>query len=111
MKALLVLACLAVASNGLLFSPHRDPVSGQPKLPATCPGYPDPSASPADVADKLAEAFEAAEKEVAAILAKYNATGGVAMSVVYRDTVLWTKGFGFINMSGKAATQRTTHLA
>ncbi len=67
---------------------------------ALCPAIPLPAASPSEVLSKLQPFLEEAAKNISAALEADKSPGGVAINVVYNDTVLWTKGFGLINDSG-----------
>lgn len=67
---------------------------------AVCPAIPLPSASPSEVLHKLQPFLDEAEKNISAALEADKSPGGVAVNVVYNDTVLWSKGFGLINESG-----------
>ena len=104
----LSLAVLAVAmfsatsSDALPFPARREHSTGAAtkRAPATCPAHPLPVASPATLLAKMEPTLERAAANVTAALHKEMSPGGAVLSFVYRDTVLWTKGFGFINMSG-----------
>ena len=66
-----------------------------------CPSYPLPAASPSDLLAKLEPFLEEAAKNISAALEEHKSPGGAVVNVVYNDTVIWTKGFGLINDSGK----------
>lgn len=68
---------------------------------AECPSFPLPVASPSALLSKLEPALQEAAANITAALQRDKSPGGVVVSFVYRDAVLWTKGFGLINASGK----------
>ena len=50
---------------------------------------------------KLQPYLDQLDQEVQIILKLDNSTGGVVLSIVYRNENIWTKGYGLINMSGQ----------
>jgi len=82
---------------------------GVPLRPATtvrgdatlCPSYPLPTASASVLLVKLEPFLEEAVENISAVLQEDRSPGGAVVSIVYNDTVIWTKGFGLINDSGK----------
>ena len=81
-------------------SRHHFKHASAPPL-SMCPGYPLPEADPSDLQASLAPFFERLAANVSAILkADQYSPGGVVVSVVYRDAVIWTRGFGVVNTSG-----------
>ena len=66
-----------------------------------CHSFPLPAATPSDLLAKLEPFLEEAAKNISAALKEDNSPGGAVVSVVYNDTVIWTKGSGLINDSGK----------
>lgn len=80
---------------------HKHSTSAATRRASTeCPSHPLPVASSAALLSKLEPALQGAAANITAALQKDKSPGGVVVSFVYRDTVLWTKGFGLINMSG-----------
>lgn len=69
-----------------------------------CPNFPLPAVGASEVLAKLQPFLEAVVKNVSAALEKDKSPGGVALGVVYNDTLIWSKGFGLINQSGKTST-------
>ena len=65
-----------------------------------CPNFPLPAVSAPNVLAKLQPFLETVAKNVSAALEKDKSPGGVALGVVYNDTLIWSKGFGLINDSG-----------
>ena len=97
--ALVLVAC---AESSL----HPWKVSSRSHFPRSgaiplCPSYPLPAASPSDLLAKLEPFLEEAAKNISAALEEHKSPGGAVVNVVYNDTVIWTKGFGLINDSGK----------
>ena len=68
-----------------------------------CTSPPAPSASPGDLLAKLQTTLDSAAQEISDALIEDHSPGGVTVNLVYRDEVIWTKGFGLINESGTAS--------
>ena len=66
-----------------------------------CPSFPLPVANVSDVLSKLQPFLEEAAKNISAALKTDSSPGGAVVSVVYKDSVIWTQGYGLINDSGK----------
>lgn len=64
-----------------------------------CPSYPYPVVEPSAMQQILAPFLEDVGNKMSAELK--TTPGGAVVSLVYRDTVIWTYGYGAINMSGK----------
>ena len=71
-----------------------------------CPSYPYPQADPSTVQKALGPFLEEVGKNMSRVLSE--TPGGAVVSVVYRDTVIWTRGVGAINMSGKSIAHECT---
>ncbi len=63
-----------------------------PRVPATL--------APATLLMKLNSSLSDLDKAIGSCLEKDNSPGGAVISVVYQDTILWSKGYGVKNMSG-----------
>ena len=50
---------------------------------------------------KLQPYLDQLDQKVQSILKWDNSTGGLVLSIVYRNETIWTKGYGLINMSGQ----------
>ena len=100
--AALFLACHASAASILRALRH------QGEGLRLCVTPPVPSASPGDLLAKLQTTLDSAAQEISDALAEDHSPGGVTVNLVYRDEVIWTKGFGLINESG---TQPASQLA
>ena len=73
------------------------------KLSPSCQSFPLPTVNPSALQSSLQDDIAEAEKAIEVSLKKYGpSVGGVVVNLVYRDTVLWSKGFGAIDMSGKS---------
>ena len=72
-----------------------------------CTTHPSPSVEPDALKQALQYAFQEAEQKIQAALDQDKSPGGVAVGFVYRDTLIWSKGFGLIDMKG---TVIPTHL-
>ena len=88
-----LLACLTIGVEGLGWR-HNKPTSSE----TLCPSHPYPIANASEVLSKLQPFLDEAGKNMSEALA--GSPGGAVVNVVYKDTVIWTKGFGLINMSG-----------
>ena len=64
-----------------------------------CPSHPYPTANVSDVLQVLCPYLDEVGKNISSLLS--TTPGGAVVSVVYRDTVIWTHGDGAINMSGE----------
>ncbi len=89
-----LLLCLASLANAFFPSSY---LKGAPSQDL-CPIPPDPYASPSQVKVKLMTALEQLTKDISELVK--NDVGGTVVNVVYRDAVIWSKGFGVKNMSG-----------
>lgn len=87
--------------SGQLFDSRKSNIKTV-KLSPSCQSFPLPTVTPYDLKISLQDDIAEAEKAIETALKKYGPpVGGVVVNLVYRDTVLWTKGFGAIDMSGK----------
>ncbi len=96
---LALLVTLACGGNGLFAKHiliHRSDLGR-----ALCPAIPLPAASTSELLSKLQPFLDEAAKNISAALEADKSPGGVAINVVYNDTVLWSKGFGVVNESGR----------
>ena len=93
-----VTALLVCCTNGHLLSLLRPPTP-QHDFPL-CPGHPLPVVDTSDVLARLRPVLDEAAKNISAILREDKAPGGAVVGVVYRDTLIWSQGFGLINDSG-----------
>ena len=66
---------------------------------ALCPSHPYPVIEPSAMQQFLAPFLEDVGNKMSTELK--TTPGGAVVSLVYRDTVIWTYGYGAINMSGK----------
>lgn len=66
-----------------------------------CPIYPLPTPSSSAVRSQMSKFFDELATNVSAVLEAHSAKGGVSLSIVYNDTVIWNGGFGLINETGK----------
>lgn len=80
--------------------PHFHKLGAMP----LCHSFPLPAATPSDLLAKLEPFLEEAAENISAALKEDNSPGGAVVSVVYNDTMIWTKGSGLINDSGKKIT-------
>ena len=87
-----LLACLA--SGVALRWRHNKPTSSE----TLCPSHPYPIANATELLSKLQPFLDESSKNMSEALA--GSPGGAVVNVVYKDTVIWTQGFGLINMSG-----------
>ena len=82
----------------------RDLASSQ----TLCPSYPYPSVDPQTLLEHLALYLDVWGRNMSALV---NSTpGGAFVSLVYRDTVIWSLGAGVVNMSGKNYSKGTSIL-
>ena len=68
-----------------------------------CPTYPLPTPNSSAVLSKMSRFLDELSINVSAAFEAHKAKGGVSLSIVYNDTVIWSHGFGLINESGKLA--------
>ena len=71
-----------------------------------CPSHPLPTASASVLLVKLEPFLEEVAENISAALEEDKSPGGAVVSIVYNDTVIWTKGFGLINDSGNEILTR-----
>lgn len=98
---LAILLCSQV--SGQLYSRTPSYHDQKPmKIAPYCQSLPLPLVSASDVLPHLQSDIAAADMAIRDALKKYlPPVGGVVVNLVYRDTILWTKGYGSIDMSGK----------
>ena len=97
-----VLLLPSPASSGMLNSLSEKAHATAPGPPQLCPTHPLPSASASQLASLMAPALQEAEGKISAALKADNSPGGAVLSLVYGDDVIWSKGFGLVNMSGRS---------
>ena len=103
MKTATILAlvvALACEANGLFKLKPRRKLENEDQGVTLCPATPLPVASASEVLSKLQPFLDEAEEKINATLVDDKSPGGVAINVVYNDTVIWSRGFGLINESG-----------
>lgn len=101
LSAFLALALLFVVTEGQKWRYSvRDEASGYSQT--LCPSYPYPVAEASTLLQALQPYLDEIGKNISSLLT--TTPGGAVVSVVYRDTVIWTHGGGAINMSGKLVT-------
>ena len=71
-----------------------------------CPSYPYPVANASTVLHAMRSYLDDAGNNISTALR--DTPGGAVVSVVYRDTVIWTHEHGLIDMSGEACTSFST---
>ena len=76
---------------------HRSPVflNSEP-----CSNVPSATLDPKTLLAKLNATLLDVDKAVAAALVQDKSPGGAVLSLLYKDTVLWSNGYGLRNMSG-----------
>lgn len=101
LSAVFRLSLFFCAILGQKWNPHVR--EGTPYASQTlCPSYPYPQADPSTVLKALGPFLEEVGKNMSRVLSE--TPGGAVVSVVYRDTIIWTHGDGAINMSGESFT-------
>ncbi len=90
-----LLLCLALSLANAFFPSSY--LRGAPSQDL-CPIPPYPYASPSQVKVKLMTELEQFAKDISELVK--NDVGATVVNVVYRDAVIWSKGFGVKNMSG-----------
>ena len=66
-----------------------------------CADYPLPTLDPASLTAKMSPFLDELASEINATLQANRDTGGVALGFVYNQTLVWFKGFGLIDNSGR----------
>ncbi len=66
-----------------------------------CQSHPKPTVKTDDVLQAMQGSFIEAEKDIEAALSKEKAPGGAAVSFVYKNAMIWNKGFGLIDMKSE----------
>ena len=105
-----VTALLICCANGHLLSLLQlratPPPPEQSSFPL-CPGHPLPVVNASDILAKLQPLLDMAARNISAILREDKTPGGAVLGVVYRDSLIWSQGFGLINDSGEVVTIRS----
>lgn len=68
-----------------------------------CPTVPHAAIDSMTLLTKLSTRLSDVDRAVAAALQADNSPGGAVLTFVYKDTILWSKGYGLRNMSGMRA--------
>ena len=98
---------LALVCSGVVGLKWRHDSTRERKLAASqilCPSYPYPAANASTMRTMLDPFLQDFAKNASEALK--NSPGGAVVSIVYNDTVIWTQGFGLINMSGEIFVQQ-----
>ena len=66
-----------------------------------CPSLPSATLSKDDLAIKLSSQISAADSDIKKALEGDKSPGGAVVSIVYKDNIIWTGGYGLKNMSGQ----------
>ena len=93
--AFLSLSLLFSGSVGLKWQLKEGRKVGQ----SLCPSYPYPTVDPSTLLKILGPFLEELGQNMSSLIK--STPGGAVVSVVYRDTVIWTHADGLINMSGE----------
>ena len=100
---LLALAPSLVSLTGAFFA--NTFLRGAPRNTSDlCLIPPVPYATPEQIGARLKNVLDGYGEAIG--LAMGNDPGGAVVNVVYRDTIIWNKGFGLRNMSGSLSQSR-----
>ena len=74
-----------------------------------CSIPPLPSLDTNTMLSKLQPHLEQLDQKVEDALREDNSTGGLVLSIVYRNETIWTKGYGLINISGQLSSSLSSN--
>ena len=78
-----------------------DPRTVRSGVPVLCKSPPLPSLDTDALLSKLQPYLDQVDQNVQAALKEDKSTGGAVLSVVYKNTTIWTKGYGLVDMSSE----------
>jgi len=107
-----VIILFTLLKNSIEFSPARYfslfPSASKSSYPSPfdspCPTIPTATLDPVALLGQLNSSLSDLDKAVSAALEEDNSPGGAVLTVVYKDSVIWSKGYGVKNMSGNLAS-------
>ena len=106
LHVLAVVVVLATCVSAGLFSKNKGVIPGPPVF---CPSLPLPTMTTSDFLTKMTSFLDEAAGKIQGALDEDKSPGGVAMSVVYRNVTIWTKGFGMVDMAGRMSHNIESH--
>ncbi len=93
----LLLGCNALFKGPSMFSR----TAGTPGPPfKLCYSLPEADLTADQLSSQLTDNLKQADEQIKQILQEDGTPGGAVLSLVYRDTLLWTGGYGLKNMHG-----------
>lgn len=95
----LILALPLLGAKELGGGTHPGHYGGRSGMQQLCPSYPYPVANASSLLAKMQPFLDQVGDKMSQALS--SSPGGAVVSIVYNDTIIWTKGFGLINMSGR----------
>ena len=100
----LLLPCLCNAifcdPGGIRYRQRRGNSDTEDQI-SLCPSLPSATLSKDDLAIKLSSQISAADSDIKKTLEGDKSPGGAVVSIVYKDDIIWTGGYGLKNMSGE----------
>lgn len=102
LQAAVILVSILTCSHAGLLGVIRDQNRDTERAAVLCKSLPLPSLETDDLLNKLQPYLDLVDQKVQAAFKDDNSTGGVVLSVVYRNATVWTKGYGLIDMSSES---------
>ena len=81
-----------------IYRKHNYGIPGPPFQ--LCPNLPQADLPADQLTSKLADHLKQADEQIKTAMMAAGNPGGAVLSLVYKDTVLWTGGYGLKNMNG-----------
>ena len=101
-KLLLFLASSLFSGVHLIPLPHTKQHEGPAQQLQLCPSLPQASLSADQLTTKVQDSLKQLDQAVKTALLDDKSPGGAVLSLVYKDSVVWTGGYGLKNMSGES---------
>ena len=102
-KLLLFLASSLFGGVHLIPLPHTKQHEGPAQQLQLCPSLPQASLSADQLTTKVQDSLKQLDQAVKTALLDDKSPGGAVLSLVYKDSVVWTGGYGLKNMSGESS--------
>ena len=92
-----LLACCGLAVGSRFTPPWMSATPGLSDPVTQCPDYPFPTVSENTVLEQMQPFLDNLAANITKLLQETESPGGVALGVVYNQTLIWMKGFGQTN--------------
>ena len=97
-----LLTCCGLAAGSLVTPPWMSATPGLRDPVTQCPDYPFPTVSENTLLEQLQPFLDKLAANISKLLQQTESPGGVAIGLVYNQSLIWMKGFGQTSKQGES---------